>query len=436
MKAIKKFACLATAACLTFGAASALVGCGGSDGTLLVWAHTQELKDIIEDYYFVSYPEKADKVRVEVYPDDVFQTKLDGVLTTGINAPDVMVLQIGYIQKYIQKGSLESLSSGGLDLAGKADEVCYDYTLEVATGEDGNLYGLAWQAIPGGYFYRRSVADELWGQSDPEFVQSKMSTWDDFMQVAYELKTHGDKRIMSSLNGSLDVFVSQREQPWIVDNELVIQDFVTEYFEHCRALQQGVSGSNPPQGLYVNETQEFTTGWYTDMSNPNIFGFFLPAWGMQYYLKQYCGDTYGDWGLIRGPVSWFSGSSMLSVYEGSKNKEEAKELIEYLCLNEEFLEKYARESGEFVNNTNVVNTIKQDCSEPFLDGQNHYALFDEWAGDVRGDTVGPYDSAIYTLFKDVSIQYALMSDGYETLGEAVDMFKALIRNSFPTLTVE
>ena len=68
----------------------------------------------------------------------------------------------------------------------------------------------------------------MWGQSDPEFVPSKMSTWDDFMQVGDGLKTHGDKRIMSSLNGSLDVFVSQREQPWIVVNELVMQDFVTE----------------------------------------------------------------------------------------------------------------------------------------------------------------------------------------------------------------
>ena len=104
-------------------------------------------------------------------------------------------------------------------------------------------------------------------------------------------------------------------------------------------------------------------------------------------------------------------------------------------MNEEFLETYARESGEFVNNKNVVNTIKKDCSEEFLAGQNHYALFDEWAKDVNGDTVGPYDSAIYTLFKDVSIQYALNAEGYRTLDEAVGVFKALIKNSFPTISV-
>lgn len=165
-------------------------GCNKSD-VLLVWAHTQELKDIVEEYYFEAYPEKKEKVKVEVYPDDVFQTKLDGVLSTGINAPDVMILQIGFIQKYIEKGSLASLSSDGLGLSAYAEEKCYDYTIDVATGADGKLYGLAWQAIPGGYFYRRSVAEELWGQSDPEFVQSKLSTWDDFMEVAYELKNHG-----------------------------------------------------------------------------------------------------------------------------------------------------------------------------------------------------------------------------------------------------
>ncbi|MFR6055134.1 MAG: ABC transporter substrate-binding protein [Eubacteriales bacterium] len=434
MVKVKRCLCFAVAACLMMGIIGFAAGCNKSD-VLLVWAHTQELKDIVEEYYFEAYPEKKEKVKVEVYPDDVFQTKLDGVLSTGINAPDVMILQIGFIQKYIEKGSLASLSSDGLGLSAYAEEKCYDYTIDVATGADGKLYGLAWQAIPGGYFYRRSVAEELWGQSDPEFVQSKLSTWDDFMEVAYELKNHGDKRIMSSLNGSLDVFVSQRERPWIENGKMEIQSFVTEYFEHCRALQEGRTGDKAPQGLYVNETSEFTTGWYTDMSNPDIFGFFLPAWGMQYYLKNYAGDTYGDWGLVRGPVSWFSGSSMLSVYEGSKKKDEAKHLIEYLCLNEEFLETYARESGEFVNNKNVVNTIKKDCSEEFLAGQNHYALFDEWAKDVNGDTVGPYDSAIYTLFKDVSIQYALNAEGYRTLDEAVGVFKALIKNSFPTISV-
>lgn len=192
---MKKFFSVILAVCMLFSIA-AVSACDKSDGTLLVWAHTQELKTIVEDYYLQDYPDR--KVEVQVYPDDVFQTKLDGVLTTGIGAPDMMILQTGYIQKYIEAGYLESLSADGLGLSEQAESVCYDYTIEVATGADGNLYGLAWQAIPGGFFYRRSVAKEVLGDDDPDFVQSQMSDWDGFMEVAYKLKTNGDKRIIMS----------------------------------------------------------------------------------------------------------------------------------------------------------------------------------------------------------------------------------------------
>lgn len=434
---MKKLIVLLLALCTAFSTLG-LTGCKKSDGTLIVWAHTQELKDIVEDYYLEAFPEKKGKVRVEVYPDDVFQTKLDGVLGTGINVPDVMILQIGYIQKYIESGRLASLSSDGLDLATKAQEVCYDYTIDVASGADGKLYGLAWQAIPGGYFYRRSAARALWGEGNdtPEYVQSKMSDWDAFMEVAYDWKAlDAGHRILSSLNGSLDVFTSQRSTPWIVDNTLTLQPFVDQYFDHVYKLQKGVSGDKAPLGLFVNETSQFTQGWYSDMSNPDIFGFFLPAWGMRMYLKQYAGDTAGDWGLVRGPVSWYSGSSMLSVYEGSKNKDAAKHLLDYLCLNEAFLEEWGSSTGEFVNNVNVVAKIKETCSEPFLGGQNHYAMFEEWVRDVDGSTVGPYDSAISVLLRDVSIQHALQTQGYKTVEEAKNQFRALLRNSFPKITV-
>lgn len=79
--------------------------------------------------------------------------------------------------------------------------------------------------------------------------------------------------------------------------------------------------------------------------------------------------------------------------------------------------------------------MKETCSEEFLGGQNHYELFDEWAQDVDGSTVGPYDSTISTLMRDVSIQYALHADGYETLDDALEMFKAYLRNTFSKVTV-
>lgn len=62
MVKVKRCLCFAVAACLMMGIIGFAAGCNKSD-VLLVWAHTQELKDIVEEYYFEAYPEKRKKLK-------------------------------------------------------------------------------------------------------------------------------------------------------------------------------------------------------------------------------------------------------------------------------------------------------------------------------------------------------------------------------------
>jgi hypothetical protein len=90
---------------------------------------------------------------------------------------------------------------------------------EVGTADDGNLYAISNQASPGGFFYRRSFADQLWGDDSPDFVQTKLSNWNDFLNVAAELKAN-DKKIVSNVNAAQKVFNRTREQRWVEDGKL------------------------------------------------------------------------------------------------------------------------------------------------------------------------------------------------------------------------
>ncbi|MDR3318846.1 MAG: ABC transporter substrate-binding protein [Clostridiales bacterium] len=400
-------------------------------GEILVWTFTDELKGMIENYYLRDNPDE--KVKVEVYPDEIYQTKLDGVLRTGKDIPDVMALEISYIQKYVQSGKLLSLSSDGLNMEEKANEELYGYTVDVARDASDRVMGLAWQATPGGFFYRRSMATSLWGKSDPAFVQTKLDTWDKFMTVAAELKASGDKRIMSSLNGDMKVFLSQRESPWIVDDKLTIDPVMEQYLDHMRALQYGNGAAQ--QGMYINETDERGSGWYVDMSQNKVFGYFLPTWGLHFDLKPNASATAGDWGLIQGPAQYFHGGTWLSGYKDSANKEGIEKLLNYIIFNEDFLEEWAENTGDFLSNKRVVDKIKDDYTEPFLGGQNHYLMFSQMVDNIAARNITGSDSAINGIFKEVAIAYSLQDADVKTKEAALERFKIYFTDSFPTLTV-
>lgn len=220
-------------------------GSGESDAgdALIVWTFSDDTATMVNDYYLKAYPDK--KVTVQVYPLEVFQTRLDGALRTGENVPDIVALEISFVKKYVESGALMDLSA--LGYADRAQDELYGYLNDIGTAEDGTLYALSSQATPGGFFYRRSMAMELWGDDSPEFVQEKLSTWDGFLQVAAALKADGDKRIVSNLNASQKVFSSQRSSGWVEDDRLEIDSVWGTYLDLIRTMQDN---------MYSNETTE------------------------------------------------------------------------------------------------------------------------------------------------------------------------------------
>ena len=59
-----------------------LSGCpGGSKGGLVVWSFTDELENMINNYYVKAFPDV--KINYSLTPSDQFENKLDPVLQSG-----------------------------------------------------------------------------------------------------------------------------------------------------------------------------------------------------------------------------------------------------------------------------------------------------------------------------------------------------------------
>lgn len=137
--------------------------------------------------------------------------------------------------------------------------------------------------------------------------------------------------------------------------------------------------------------------------------------------------------MVQGPASYFWGGTFLGVREGTSMQKASKDLVDYFTLNEAFLEAWAKETGDFVSNKNVVSKIKDSYTEPFLAGQNHYAAFADMAEGIDAAILTGYDQEIQRLMNEQLTAYANGEKDKET---AMKDFKAAIQNAYPDLIIE
>ena len=83
---------------------------------------------------------------------------------------DLFVVEETYLRDYVESAaSMDVIGEVGLTQEDLSDQ--FLYTQQMATDADGKLKAVSWQASPGVFAYRRSIAREVLGTDDPEKVQ-------------------------------------------------------------------------------------------------------------------------------------------------------------------------------------------------------------------------------------------------------------------------
>ncbi len=414
--------------------AAALTSCGGDKGgssagkedaskNLVVWSFTDELEGLINDYYKPTHPDIS--VQYSLTPTDQFPSKLDPVLASGNGCPDVFALENAFVKKYIEEGPdlLLPLDDIYAEVKGKMA----DYPMKIATYK-GHVYGMAWQVAPGALFYRRSLAKQYLGTDDPAEVQKYVKDLDTFVKTAATLKekSNGKCLIVSATGDMFMPYKGARKDPWVVNDKLVIDPAMDKYMDMAKLLHDN---------NYDGRVDQWSEGWYAGMKgtlkdekgNPvEVFCYLLPTWGLHYVLKTNAPETEGDWAMCTGPANYYWGGTWIAAYKNTKNPNAAKEMIKYLATDDDYLEKYAKKSGDVVGNINVQNKIKDNFSEKYLGGQNHYAQFCEMAKGIDGSLVQGSDQQIESLFNEAVTAYAL---GEKSKDQALADFKAQVSST-------
>jgi ABC-type glycerol-3-phosphate transport system substrate-binding protein len=382
---------------------------------LTVWSFTDELANMINNYYRPSHPDII--IEYSQTPWDQFHDKLDPVLASGQSIPDVITLESAFVRKYVESGLLMDLTA----IYERNKSKLLAFPVEIGT-YNGRVYAMSWQACPGAMFYRRSIARKYLGTDDPARVQAYFSDRNKLLETAKLLKEKSGGRcvLVASSRDLFIPFTYARNQPWIVNGKLVIDPVMEEMMDVFKALHDyGLEG----------RVGQWSEGWFAGMKgelrdkNNNmleVFSYFLPTWGLHYVLKTNAPNTSGDWAMIQGPVSWRWGGTWLGVNKNSRYPETALAMIEYLTTNDSFLEQWAKDTGDLVSNTNVINRIRNGYSESYLAGQNQYAAFADMAKNVNSKLLQATDEAIENLFYGALYAYI---DGEKTKNQALAEFR-------------
>lgn len=397
-------------------------------GTIDVWSWNDELLTSgMIDEFNEKYPDI--EINLITIPNDnnAYSTKLIATLRSGVCPPDVYLAEAANIKKLSNMNYYEDLSKEPYNAEELTDKMV-PYTVELGKNDkDNSIRALTWQATPGGFFYRRSLAKEYLGTDDPEQVSAMMTNMDDFIALGQHLKekSNGQVNLLANYSELLYVVLGSRQEGWVKDNKLVIDPAMMEYMNLASRIRS--------EGLDINAKQ-WTPSWTEAMSNGSVFGFMLPTWGVNNVLEANAPETSGDWAFIKAPTPYYWGGSWIGIYKDSKNKELSWLFVKFITTNEEFLNKYAISSGDYVNNVDVQEKISNssDGNNKFLGGQNAYKSYTDLVGDINGDTLTQYDEKINSLWSD---NVELYITGKLNKEAAITKFKEDVQKQFPNLEV-
>lgn len=407
---------------------------------LNLWSFTDEVPKML-DKYKADHPDFPYEIKPTIIAttDGAYQPALDQALAAGgADAPDIYTAEAAFVLKYTQGDAYKYAAAYkdlGIDVdnALKAAEIA-PYVSEIGTNPDGNLIGLAYQATGGAYIYRRSIAKAVWGTDDPAVIKDKIGPgWDKFFAAAAELKAKG----YGIVSGDGDIWHSienSSEKGWIVDGKLFIDPKREEFLDLAKKLKDGG---------FSNDTQDWTDAWYADMKDAGkqkIFGFFGPAWLINYVMAGNSGGdkpgvgTYGDWAVCEPTVGFSWGGTWILANKDTKLKKTVGEIINWITLDtSETGLQYLWANGTLNGPGGTKDTVasgtvmkKSDGKLDFLGGQNMFDVFVPAGATATGKNKTQYDESINSLWRDQVRQY---TGGKKSRDQAITDFKQQVADN-------
>lgn len=404
-------------------------------GTINVWAFTDEIPNAIMRFRELNPDFPYDINVTEIGTDGGgYQDALTLALAAGgSDAPDIFTAEAAFVLMYSQ-ADMSPFALPYSELFGRdvgpminAAQIA-PYIVDIGTRpSDNEVVALAFQHTGSAFIYRYSLAQQIWGDGSPEFVQGRVGPgWDQFLVAAAEAYAEG----IAILPGEGDAWMAIRnvDVPWVVDGYLTLDSGRAQF------LDVGYQLFNNDFTLKVTS---WSDGWFGAMSGEGterpVLGLLGPAWLINYVLAPNAGDTYGDWRITVPPEGFAWGGTW--VFANAMGNPDVRggvaTLIEWITLDTTDTGfQYMFGSGTLIPGATTKDAIasavvmdRVDGTVDILGGQDMLEVFIPAGRYASGTGLGPWDETINSRFEDWAGQFFL---GEETRDSAIAGFKQTI----------
>ena len=418
-------------------------------------------------YFADWFNESHSDIQVEainVASSGEYETKVQTALVGGEKEPDIIGAELGWIDNFMDAGFFANLDDfGAQDIASHV----VDYVWEAGQDAEGVQRAFGYQAAPAGFYYRKDVAEKIFGYSDPESVAKLFESYESVMDAARDAKKKGYRLFASDSELGYCTY----DEPWVVDGVLNLNDERIQMMDLTTALYQ--------EGLTAYASQ-WTTPWYQSMAGEvpvlseetrwgtddlavwggdseeatesfneqaaalgftdttEVMAFGMPAWG-QLILSSHAGDTFGDWGFVPGPSYGQGGGGWFGISENSEKKEAAYEFLAWMMSDETMedfyngwdynnsdSDQYQVVQGNLCSNLSVIEAHKDDANEAY-GGQKLMATYLDLAQHIDFSKRTKYDSDLNTKWGEAIASY---KTGDSTKEDAIERFYDLVESEY------
>jgi multiple sugar transport system substrate-binding protein len=251
-------------------------------------------------------------------------------LATGTSLPDAIGIEVSFLGRLIESGTLEDLSQPPYNALQYRDRVV-PYTLAQASRRDGTLAAMPVDIGPGTLLYRHDLCTKA-GVTDAMLTES----WASFLAAGQQIKARTGALLVPNAQSMADLFVRANVKSGegiFFDNEdrpLLQTPRFERAFELAKQVRDaGLDGKFAP---WTNEWNEgFRRGTFaTEMSGAWLAGhlarYMAPATRGQWRAAQLPGGAFASWG-----GSFYAIPKQISP----ERKLAAWRFIEFLATNRE-----------------------------------------------------------------------------------------------------
>jgi len=399
----------------------------------VIWGWNTDFENI-QKVLDVEYPDLAKRVVfVNAGGSDYYQDKVDEILQDTGNElyPDMMLLEVDYVKKYVNSDYLMNVSDLGITSADMSN--MYNYNIQLGTDAGGATRALFWQATPGSLQLRADLAEKYLGTTDPAELQDKyFSSWDKITAAAKTVNeaSGGKVKLLSGYSDTIRIFLnSARKVGWYDSNDVIqVDDLMTQYMDLAKTMYTDDSTYN---------TTQWGTDWAAQKDGDGVSTEAAIAYcGCPWYTYWCLTDTWeANTILVQGPAQFYWGGTGIAATIGCSDTDMAAKLMKAITCDTQFMIKINAQNGDYVNNKEAIKYFLDNNignSTKMYGDQNLIEFYSKSADGIDASTVTDVDQKTQSLFQTQVDAYAAGTKDKDT---AIADFKASVHDLYSFLKV-